>query len=199
MTNTRAWRSARLTDVCELHSGGTPTTSEQSFWVGSTPWFSPKDLKQEYLYAAADHVSTSALEAFSLVMLPAGTVVFVVRGMILAHTFPVAVLGVPAAINQDLKALIPTAPLDTEFLAACLRVQAGHVLQQVSRSAHGTKRLDYKALERVRILLPPLELQREYSRRVERIQRLKAAQQASLRQLGSLFASLQAQAFRGEL
>lgn len=47
--------------------------------------------------------------------------------------------------------------------------------------------------------LPPLALQQEFARRVEAIEKLKAAQRASLAHLEALFASLQHRAFRGEL
>lgn len=47
--------------------------------------------------------------------------------------------------------------------------------------------------------LPPKALQREFIRRVQSIERLRAAHRASLALLDALFASLQHQAFRGEL
>lgn len=47
--------------------------------------------------------------------------------------------------------------------------------------------------------LPPIELQREFARRVGAVEKLKTAQRASLAELDALFASLQHRAFRGEL
>jgi len=47
--------------------------------------------------------------------------------------------------------------------------------------------------------LPPVELQREFARRVGAAEKLKTAQRASLAELDALFASLQHRAFRGEL
>jgi len=49
------------------------------------------------------------------------------------------------------------------------------------------------------VLLPPIELQREFVRRVGAVEKLKTAQRASLADLDALFASLQHRAFRGEL
>lgn len=46
----------------------------------------------------------------------AGAVLFVVRGMILAHTFPVALTRVPVTINQDMKALELHVPEMGEYL-----------------------------------------------------------------------------------
>jgi type I restriction enzyme S subunit len=84
----------------------------------------------------------------------------VVRGMILAHTVPISILDVDAAINQDLKALIPKRELDTSFLAAMLRAQQATILSQVGTAAHGTKKLDSRVLENLRIPFPPVAEQR---------------------------------------
>lgn len=54
-------------------------------------------------------------------------------------------------------------------------------------------------LSPIRIPVPPLDLQHEFARRVAAIDRLKAAQRASLAEMDALFASLQQRAFRGEL
>lgn len=53
--------------------------------------------------------------------------------------------------------------------------------------------------KRLRIDLPPLDLQQEFARRVEAIEKLKATHRESLAQLDALFASLQHRAFRGKL
>jgi type I restriction enzyme, S subunit len=47
--------------------------------------------------------------------------------------------------------------------------------------------------------VPPIELQREFARRVSAVAKLKTTQRASLAELDALFASLQHRAFRGEL
>ncbi len=47
--------------------------------------------------------------------------------------------------------------------------------------------------------IPPIELQREFARRVTAVETLKTAHRASLAELDALFATLQHRAFRGEL
>lgn len=54
-------------------------------------------------------------------------------------------------------------------------------------------------LKAMPIPLPPLALQHEFATRVAAVERVKAAQRASLAELDELFASLQQRAFRGEL
>lgn len=198
-TNPKGWDRKPLTDICHCHSGGTPSKSKAEYWQGRLPWFSAKDLKQDDLFDSADHISEEVTTTTNLKLLPRNTVTIVVRGMILAHTFPVCILRVPATINQDLKALLPKIDLDPQFLANALRAQSPFVLQTVSEAGHGTKRLDTEGLKQIRVPLPPLPLQQEFARRVEKVEQLRLSHREALAKLDELFAGLQYRAFAGEL
>jgi type I restriction enzyme S subunit len=54
-------------------------------------------------------------------------------------------------------------------------------------------------LKQLPLVHPPIDLQREFARRVAAVEKLKAAQRAALAELDALFASLQHRAFRGEI
>mgnify|MGYP000663346633 CR=1 FL=1 len=153
-------KTVPLGDVVDFYSGGTPPKANAALWQGDVPWFSAKDMKRPRLADSADHVAEDVFKRTSLRRLPAGTIAMVVRGMILAHTVPISILDVDAAINQDLKALLPKREVDTSFLAAMLRAQHDSILSQVTTAAHGTKKLDSRVLESIPIPLPPLPEQR---------------------------------------
>ncbi|MGH6626968.1 MAG: restriction endonuclease subunit S [Burkholderiaceae bacterium] len=199
VSNPKRWSVASLTEVCHCYSGGTPSKANAGFWEGPLPWFSAKDMKADDLFDSEDHIAEAVPRTSTLKLLPANTVAIVVRGMILAHTFPVCVLRIPATINQDLKALLPIRQIEPQFLASCLRSQSKYVLDKVSEAGHGTKRLDAQGLQKVRVLLPPEKLQQTFASRIQAIEALKATHRAALAELDALFASLQHSAFRGEL
>jgi hypothetical protein len=50
----RTWGShfnaSKMGDVVDLISGATPSKNANSFWVGSVPWVSPKDMKRDFLF-----------------------------------------------------------------------------------------------------------------------------------------------------
>src|SRR3546814_9185707 len=71
-----------------------------------------------------------------------GSVLTVVRGMILAKTLPVAVLRSSATINQDMKALIPKDGIISEYIALVLNGSKRRILGVVERLTHGTCRLE---------------------------------------------------------
>jgi type I restriction enzyme, S subunit len=60
-------------------------------------------------------------------------------------------------------------------------------------------KLNRSNLDRIPLPLPPLPLQQEFARRINALEKLKAAHLASLAEMDALFASLQHRAFRGEL
>lgn len=71
-------------------------------------------------------------------------------------------------------------------------------LKHISKGS-ATKYLTLASLNRLELSVPPLALQQEFARRVEAIERLKAAHRRFLEEMDALFASLQHRAFRGEL
>lgn len=199
VANPQGWEQVSLTDACTPYSGGTPSKANPANWQGDVPWFSAKDLKQPDLFRSEDTISAEVPRTTNLKLLPSDTVVIVVRGMILAHSLPVCVLRVPSTINQDLKALLPKVDLDAQFLAHCLRAQKSHALKQVSQAAHGTTRLDTSGLAHMKVLLPPLERQQEFARRVAAVRALQGNHEAHLTSLDELFMALQHRAFSGVL
>jgi type I restriction enzyme S subunit len=82
-----------------------------------------------------------------------------------------------------------------EWLAAVLKMRS--MADTISGSAQ--PQITRQNLQHVRLPLPPLDLQREFARRVAAVEKLKTAQRAALAELDALFASLQHRAFRGEL
>lgn len=180
------WHMAPLGELVDFYSGGTPSKSNPDFWDGDVPWFSAKDMKSPRLVDTTTHVSELVFRSTPLRKLPVGTVVLVVRGMILAHTVPIATLGVDAAINQDLKALLPRDDVDPSFLASMLRAQHSTILTQVSTAAHGTKRLESRILENIQIPVPPIEEQRRIAAILDHADSLLERQRQSLRRIASV-------------
>ncbi len=159
-------------------SGGTPSKQRAANWVGTVPWASPKDMKRLYLPDTEDHISEEAAEELTIV--PKGTVLVVVRGMILAKTVPVCRIEVPMTFNQDMKALVvrDAKRIDQEFLLYALDHARDEI--PVDRAAHGTCKLNTEMLAQVRIAAPPLAMQREIVGVLEAVRRSQQASQLTL-------------------
>jgi type I restriction enzyme S subunit len=135
------WALVPLKHLASSSGGLTPSKDNMDFWGGAIPWVSPKDMKRFVLHGSEDHITEAALAATSLKLHPVGSVLVVVRGMILAHTFPVATNAVPVTINQDMKALRAIGRVSAQYLAWMLRGLQPLILSLTEESAHGTKAL----------------------------------------------------------
>lgn len=150
------WETAPIKYLVRFRSGGTPSKENLDYWNGTLPWASAKDMKSEFLSDTQDHITEFAVECGAATMLEPGTVLVVVRGMILARTFPVALTRVKMAINQDLKAIIPGNRITPEFLAFYLRGTAEQSLRRLDEAGHGTKALRMDEWTSLEIALPPI-------------------------------------------
>lgn len=104
-----------------------------------------------------------------------------------------------ANLTQGTAKIAPGELSDRNYLLSFLR-EAG-TQNWISRQVKGAtfREITLTRLRELPVLLPPLDLQRSFARRAAVVEKLKAAQRASLAQLDALFASLQLRAFRGEL
>lgn len=149
------WINVSLGNLGTWFSGGTPSMSIGRYWSGDIPWVSPKDMKVTRIHDTIDHVSASALGNGTR-LVPQGAVLIVVRGMILAHSFPVARAERALAFNQDMRALVVKEGIDSDFVLWWLIANRDLMLSKSSESTHGTKRMPTEALRDTRISLPQI-------------------------------------------
>lgn len=166
------WRKVRLRDLGMLKGGGTPSKSRDDFWAGDIPWVSPKDMKTDYIHSAQMSITPAAVRESAVQIIPPNSILFVVRGMILAHSFPVAINKVPATINQDMKALVLRQPEFAEYVLRALMGLKPEMLKRVQRSSHGTCRIEGDDYSDFPVPIPPLAEQHRIVAKVNELMTL---------------------------
>jgi len=169
----RAWPMVPLGQLTRRVSGGTPSKANPSFWEGDIPWVSPKDMKADLIVDTEDHVSRAAIENSATSLIPAGTILCVVRSGILQHTFPVATASREMCFNQDLIALLPDETrLLGKFLFWNLRARAREILAEGIKPGVTVQSFHTGYFQNLEVPLPPLEVQREILAEIEGYQRV---------------------------
>lgn len=197
--NERGWDTLPFSQVGKFTSGGTPSKSRDDYWVGEYPWVSPKDMKVPRIFDSEDHISSKVFDETSLKRITPGHLLIVVRGMILAHSFPVAINMVDVSINQDMKAIKLKNNLRTDYVYHCLNALKRQILKLITTAGHGTKKFDSDVMAKLLVPVPPPQMQDNFVLIADKVERLKSLYQQSLTDLESLYGVLSQQAFKGEL
>jgi len=158
------WRVLPLKRVVVTVSGSTPNKDRRDFWSGEIPWASAKDLKKDSISDTQDHISKTAIDESGAAIAKAGSVLVLVRGMMLARLFPVTTTLVPMSFNQDLKALSGVDGMLDEYLPWLLRGMERETLNRLDEAGHGTKALRMGAWLSMAVPVPPEDEQREIVR-----------------------------------
>lgn len=195
------WKWSLLTEIAKLESGHTPRKSVSEYWEdGDVPWICLKDIRAAHGKVIENtlHMPTMlGIENSSARLLPKGTVCFS-RDISVGF---VTIMGRSMATTQHFANWICSNQLFNRYLMYAFMASRYSLIQ----SGEGTtvRTIYMPALKKMRVVLPPLEEQKEIVRRIESLFKLADSieqqhQQAEV-DLETLNQSILAKAFRGEL
>ena len=111
------WGKKTAFEVMEVLSGGTPKTTNRSFWDGDIPFFTPKDATNfTYSHDTEKSVTETGLKNCNSNLYPKDTVLITARGTV----GKINLAQRPMAMNQSCYALVAHPPLNQQFLYLAL-------------------------------------------------------------------------------
>lgn len=152
------WTTVPLGECGKWMSGGTPSTKNSSYWDGDIPWISSGSLTS-FLISDSNRRVTAKGAKNGTRLVPARTILFVVRGMSLVSEFRVGITQQEVAFGQDCKAIRVHDGVHPEYLAYALDGLSPRVLRLVDRASHGTGRLSTDSMRKLNIPMPPMSEQ----------------------------------------
>jgi len=108
-----------------------------------------------YIHNSEEFVTLTGIRNGSR-LVPARTVLFVVRGMSLAKEFRIGITKRKVSFNQDLKAILPFEGIDPLYLAYALKGLTPIIMSFVDEASHGTRRLSTEALGKLLVPIPEI-------------------------------------------
>ena len=96
----RGWEVCPLSEKIQLLSGGTPKTSEPTYWDGDIPWYSVRDAPSEtdvWVIHTGKHVTKLGIANSAAQIFPEKTTIISARGTV----GKLALTAVPMAMNQS--------------------------------------------------------------------------------------------------
>jgi type I restriction enzyme S subunit len=154
------WEVKRLAEFGHWRGGITPSMAEVSFWQGGDfPWASSGDVKVPQLNHTNSRITARAVDSGAAVVVPAGSLLVVMRSGILRKHLPVAIAGRDLAINQDIKALVPRPEYSSDFLLHLLTWNGKRILESCMKSGTTVESIELSWLKSFTVLVPQLEEQ----------------------------------------
>ena len=146
----------KLSEILTIIGGGTPKTTNPSFWGGDIPWLSVVDFNNDnrYVHSTEKTITKAGLKHSSTKILPKGALILSARGTVGA----LAQLSKPMAFNQSCYGIVATEHTTNDFLYYLLKT----VVSDLQSKGHGSvfNTITRDTFETIFVSLPPLDEQK---------------------------------------
>lgn len=149
----KGWRVGTVENICtDIFSGGTPSTSKQSYWNGNVPWLSSGETRDSIIIETEKTITTEGIKNSSTRLAKKHDIVIASAGQ--GHTRgQTSITLIDTYINQSVVALRGIEN-STGYLYCNLRSRYSE-LRAISDSSSIRGSLTTKAIKKIPILLPP--------------------------------------------
>lgn len=151
------WSVVRLAYYASIENGSTPNRNDLRYWdEGDIPWVGSGEVNQYIVNEPSEYVTALALDECSLRVVPKGAVLVGLVGQGRTRAMS-ALLGINAAINQNVAAVIAGERLMPAFLHYSLQAAYEH-LRECARGGNQAA-LNCQIISAFRIAIPPIQEQ----------------------------------------
>jgi type I restriction enzyme S subunit len=194
LTNPKKWRIKTIGELCEVSRGASPRPITD-YMGGSVPWIKIGDGSSSgpYLSSTAEFVTEEG--AAKSVFVPPGSLIVANSGVSCGFA---RILKIGGCIHDGWLALLNICKdLEPLYLLAFINLMT---LELRRRAPGGTQpNLNTALMKSVKLPLPPLTLQENFSKKFAELFTLRTQQQDAANSIESLFATMLHRAFTGEL
>ena len=146
----------KLSEILTLIGGGTPKTTNSSYWGGNIPWLSVVDFNNDnrYVHTTEKTITEEGVENSSTKILPQGSLILSARGTVGA----LAQLAKPMAFNQSCYGIIAKEQTTNDFLYYLLK----DVVEDLQAKGHGSvfNTITRDTFDTITVNLPSLDEQK---------------------------------------
>lgn len=156
---------AKISDVCKIGSGGTPSRRKPSYFGGDIPWVKTTEVRNAVIYETEESITQTGLNNSSAKVYPAGSVIIAMYGQG-ATRGRTAKLGIEAATNQACAVLTKFADgVDPDFIWVYLMSEYDGLRELAS--GNNQPNLNADIIANYPVPIPPWDVQKAMVQRVE--------------------------------
>lgn len=164
------WETVLLGNVCDLMTGGTPTSSRKDYYEnGTIKWLVSGDIHKGIIYDCEGRITEEGLNNSNAKYLPLNSVLIALNGQGKTRG-TVALLRTKATCNQSLVSIKPKNQTDLlpEFLYFFLKSKYQEIRNLTGENERSG--LNMSLIRNLKISLPPLSIQQQIVDKIETYQ-----------------------------
>jgi type I restriction enzyme S subunit len=199
------WPVKTLGDVCELSTGGTPSTGNKAYYDGGEiKWLRSGDVHQREIYDCDGRITEEGMQNANTRYLPLNSVLIALAGQGKTRG-TVAMLRTKATCNQSVVSIMPVdvKTLLPEFVFWNLHMKYDEIRRMTGDDGNDRRGLNMRLIRSMVIPVAPLEEQKKIVARLDvmksKTSEMVAAYDAKLTAAKNLRQSILESAFEGKL
>ena len=182
-----------IKDFTDVISGGTPDRKNNQYWEnGTVPWVKTTELQNNRINSVEEYITEKGLNESSAKVVPVDTVLIAMYGQGKTRGMT-AILGIPASTNQACACILPCETVEPKYLWQYMIMSYGR-LRNLAQGGNQPN-LNGNMIKNFTVLVPPVELQMQFVKFVEQVDKSKVAVQKALDEAQLLFDSLMQEYF----
>ena len=158
-------------DLTDVISGGTPSRDKAEYWEdGTIPWVKTTELQNNIIVNVDEYITEAGLNGSSAKLVPVGTVLVAMYGQGKTRGMT-AYLNIEACTNQACACILPSDKIDSMFMWKFFELSYEKI-RSLAQGA-GQPNLNGNMIKSFQVLVPPIELQKEYVDFVHQVDKSK--------------------------
>lgn len=157
------WEEKKLGEVCEIIGGGTPDTNISEYWGGEIQWFTPTEIKSDFVSNSIRTITELGLQKSSAKKLPIGTILLTTRATI----GEVSIAIKECSTNQGFQSLIVKKENSNVFIFNWIKKNKYELISRANGSTF--PEISKSAIEKISLKVPSFPEQQKIANFLTRI------------------------------
>lgn len=149
------WEKLTISNVCKIIGGGTPESGIEVYWNGNIQWFTPTEIKMDYVSKSIRTITELGLKKSSAKLLPSGTILLTTRATI----GEVAIALEECTTNQGFQSLIVNGGFNNVFIFNWIKTNKHEFVERANGSTF--LEISKSEIEKIFISTPTLPEQQK--------------------------------------
>ncbi|MDR2284359.1 MAG: restriction endonuclease subunit S [Sphingobacterium sp.] len=147
------WNIRNIGDICEVIGGGTPETNKVEYWNGNIQWFTPTEIKSNFVSKSERTISELGLKNSSAKLLSKGAILLTTRATIGEASIALE----ECTTNQGFQSLITREECNNLFIFNWIKMNK----YELEKRANGStfSEISKSEIEKIEIHIPCFEEQ----------------------------------------